>query len=331
MKTLDQIINDFRRHCIARGLVTKTALMYASHIRKYCELNEITTPEDLFRDSQREYHDPLETLNVWLRSQNNRSENTVNEYFCALDRFYSWQIYLGNTEINPVPFFRKNCIYYYKRRMSAQAYVPTLEEMSRFLEFIDDDMIRAMLIICCKTMMRKDELLSVRIGDISRKHRILMIKDHPKRQNRIVFLDDEAMQAVDDALSARGPDKNPYLFMKSPGHPYNRNNAREDLTRYAKAFGMYTQDGPHELNFTWNSCRRFGVTRLKEAGMDTDYIKWLRGDNMIRVDDMTIRYRAFDQEQIQKEFEEKVFKFRRNSAGRKTGQMPLCIGSETAG
>lgn len=309
MQTIASTVTDFRRHCVARGLVDKTSAMYASHVMKYCELNDITDPQDIFYESQREYHDPLERLNLWLRHENHRSENTVNEYFCALDRFFSWQVYLGNTEINPVPFFRQNCIYYYKKRMPQQAYVPSLDEMRDFLEMIDNEMLRSMLIICCKTMMRKDELLSVRVDDIREKHRILMVKDHPKRQNRVVFLDDEAIDAVNTAKELRGSDRNPYLFIRSPGRPYNRHNARTDLTEYAEQFGIYDAGGPRELNFTWNSCRRFGVTRLKEAGLDTDYIQWLRGDNMLSVDDMTIRYRAFDREKIQVEYEKKVFKF----------------------
>ena len=99
------------------------------------------------------------------------------------------------------------------------------------------------------------------------------------------------------------------LFLKKPGQPYTRTTAGRDLTKYAKKFGLYNPDGPRELNFTWNSCRRFGVTRLKEAGLDTDYIKWLRGDNMVNIDDMTIRYRAFDRMQIQTSYEKTVFKF----------------------
>lgn len=309
MQAIEMTVRDFRRHCVARGLVDKTSAMYSSHILKYCELNDITTADEIFMPSQRDYHESLERLNLYLRAENHLSETTVNEYFCALDRFFSWQIYLGNTEINPVPFFRKNCIYYYKKSMPRQSYVPSLDEMRRFLKFVDDDMIRQMLIICCKTMMRKDELLSVRISDINPQHGMMMIKDHPKRQNRIAFLDEEALEAYRIAMEIRGSDRNPHLFMKKHGHPYTRTTAARDLTKYAEEFGMYTPKGPRELNFTWNSCRRFGVTRLKEAGLDPDYIKWLRGDNMINVDDMTIRYRSFDHAQIRKAYEETVFRF----------------------
>lgn len=309
MSDLIKAIGDFERHCVARGLVRKTAATYASHVRKYCELNEIQSLDDFFRETQRDYHEPLETLSIWLRAENDRSENTVNEYYCALDRFFSWQIYLGTTNINPVPFFRQNCIYFYKRRMPKQAYVPELDEMIEFLDFVDNPIIKSMLVIGCKAMLRKDELLSVRVSDIDLKHRLLMVKEHPKRQNCMVFLDDEAISAVKTAIKSRGRDSNPYLFIKTPGHPYNRNNSRIVLTDFAKDFGIYTEDGPRQLKFTWNSCRRFGVTRLKESGLDTDYIKWLRGDNMLSLDDMTIRYRAFDPKKIQAAYEEKVFKF----------------------
>ena len=222
MKQLEKMTDDFRRHCLARGLVDKTSGLYARRVQKYFELNDIRSPKEIFMPTQHDYHESLERLNLFLRAENHYTETTVNQYFCALDRFFSWQIYLGNTEINPVPFYRKNCIYYYKKSMPKQAYVPSLDEMRQFLKSIDDEMIRQMLIICCKTMMRKDELLSVRVNDVSPKHKMLMIKNHPKRQNRMVFLDDETMNAYRTVMEIRGSDQNPYLFLKKPGQPYTR-------------------------------------------------------------------------------------------------------------
>lgn len=304
---LDQTLMDYRRHLVARGLSVKTTKQYVKHLEFFFELNGLTSMDQIVFNTQTAYHEYLETLMTNLRGKD-LSKSAINGYLCALDRFFSWQIYMNGLTVNPIPFYRDNCVYFYKQKPPKQAYVPTMTEMVRFLDSIDNETIRAMVAIGCKTMLRKDEILTTKIKNIDLDRRTLIVTDHAKRSNCLVFLDGECVRLIRELLEERR-DTCPYLFCRKPGQPYQRTTARNDLMHFAVKAGLYTADGPREYNLTWNSCRRFGVTRLKEAGMDPDYIAWLRGDNLFRSSDMTIRYRQFDINTIQKAYDEYIFKF----------------------
>lgn len=302
------IFDEFERFCRGRGLSQKTAAQYRSHVKTFFDVNEFTSVSDFNFGRQKDYQQALENLTDEIRGCRNLSKTAVNGYFCALDTFFSWCIYNETLSINPIPFFRQMNVYYYKTPEPKQAYVPTLTEMRAFLETIDDDTIRAMLIIGSKTMMRKNEILTTRCRNINLDKRILIITEHSKRSNCMVFLDDESAEIISD-LFRRKTGNSQFLFTTPKDRPYQRNSARDALLFYAERAGLYEADGPRELNFTWNSCRRFGNTELKKAGMDPDYIRWLRGDIMSRSADMTTRYRSIIPEDVRDAYEKHVFKF----------------------
>lgn len=306
------LVKNYEYDLFSKCLEAKTVKMYSVHVRTFLDLNEIKSLESLNKSDYLDYHPYLDRFTHYIRIEKKLSQKSINSYFCALDAFFDYLVYYRYVKINPVPLYRKRFIRYYKPEEPEQSYVPNINEMIEFLESINDLPLLASLVLGSKCMLRRNEMLTLKYSSVDVKRKIIVIEKHKKRNNNIVFFDDEVKNILKKVLNehARETDE---LFTQTIGcnknQKYSTESYRRKLIKYAINAGLYQKGRPLDLNFTYNSCRRFGTTELMKTNMPGPYISYLRGDILKRSSDIKEIYFNIDNRDVQKNYEKYIFKF----------------------
>ena len=133
--------------------------------------------------------------------------------------------------------------------------VPSKEQLSRFYYALNDSIAETMFLVLASTGLRKNELLSLRIGDINLEQgTVIPRKGYDGAKNTwITFLNEEAAKAVRRYIATlKEPDPETSLFRRSD-------------TRLRRAFKRaYEKTGVHitaQLLREWFACEmgRLGV------------------------------------------------------------------------
>jgi integrase/recombinase XerD len=130
--------------------------------------------------------------------------------------------------------------------------------------------------------MRVGELTSLDVGDVDLDKGEVMLKLKKKRSNRVLFLDNEAIEVLLRWLPARKNRKGAEekaLFMSKTGTRITKRSIEKLIEKHAERVGLHNPgaDGLEE-KFTPHCCRHWFVTHLLRAGMSRDFVKELRGD-----------------------------------------------------
>jgi hypothetical protein len=104
------------------------------------------------------------------------------------------------------------------------------------------------------------------------------------------------------------PTEQGILLVQENGRPYSLETYRRHLQEYAIKFGIYNHEAPRQMNFTFNSCRRFGVTQFMKTQIPPTYISFLRGDKIKKSKDIKEIYFDIDREDVQEKYNQHVFK-----------------------
>ncbi|MDR0766829.1 MAG: hypothetical protein LBE57_00025 [Methanosarcinales archaeon] len=108
-------------------------------------------------------------------------------------------------------------------------------------------------------------------------------------------------------IAKRNPQK--HLFVQENGRQYSHETFRRHLQSYSEKFGIYEEGGPPQLNFTYRSVRRFGVTHHMRSKIPPVYVTFMRGDKMKKSKDLREVYFDVDVEDAQHQYDQNVFKF----------------------
>lgn len=135
---ISKILINFEKDCISKCLEPKTARMYRSNSKKFLEINEIDDVNELNVSDTLDYHTFLEKYHNYIHYEKRLSQKSINQHYCSLDSFFDFLIYFRYVKINPIPFWRKRFVNFYKPEEPRQAYVPKIEEMREFLISVDD-------------------------------------------------------------------------------------------------------------------------------------------------------------------------------------------------
>jgi integrase/recombinase XerD len=133
-----------------------------------------------------------------------------------------------------------------------------------------------------KTGIRRGELASLDVSDVSLEGLSITLKPTAKRSNRSVFFDEEAADALRRWLKARArrAGNDPALFLAETGRRLSGRSLNNVVVRAAARVGLHTKRAPLEERFGPHCCRHWLVTHLLRAGMSREYVKWIRGDAM---------------------------------------------------
>lgn len=155
------------------------------------------------------------------------------------------------------------------------------DDSKRLVSVIDHIRNRAMILILLRTGMRIGELLNTLVEDVNINERKINIYEAEKtRVGRVVYLSDDAMNALKAWLKKREPHK-VFLFYAQGRHTMSYQNFRMIFAKYLDKAGLGHKDyTPHCLRHTCAS-------DLLNAGMRLECVQQILGHSSI---EMTRRY-----------------------------------------
>jgi len=155
------------------------------------------------------------------------------------------------------------------------------EDVRQLLAVITHERDRALILVLLRTGMRIGELLDTRMREVNLREKCIAIRETQKnRVGRVVYLSEDACQALQVWLGKRGPEQG-YLFYGQGRQRLSYTAARVRLGKHlAKAGLAYKGYSLHCLRHT---C----ATDLLNAGMRLECVQQLLGHSSI---EMTRRY-----------------------------------------
>jgi site-specific recombinase XerD len=214
---------------------------------------------------------------------------TINCHLNSIRQFYHYLIEDGHLSIiNPI---RKN----HKLRMAKP--LPRHlkdDQVETFFKVVKGHRDRAMFMLMIRCGLRVEEVAHVSLGALDFKHRKVLIEDGKGSKDRIVYMSNDAMQALSDYLNARSSanPKRVFLVEKGPltGQPISIRGIQKRMEYYAHKAKL--QISCHHLRHTM-------ATQLLNADADICTIQDLLGHSNIKT---TQRYCRVSNLKVQRDY-----------------------------
>ena len=202
---------------------------------------------------------------------------TLRKLFANLSTFYEFLQDAGKSgSAGEVRAIQKKYIHAYKSDGEARQII-SIQEAGWLVGATFSTRDRAILLLLLKTGIRRTELTSLDVEDVSLQDMSIRLKPTGKRSNRLVFFDHEAADALRRWLAVRRA-KDPALFASSRGTRISGDAVRYAVVHAAENAGLHSSGAPLEERFGAHACRHWFTTHLLRAGMRREYVQWLRGD-----------------------------------------------------
>ena len=269
------LIQRFHEDCNLRGMVSTMDYIYRA--KEYCTFLESRgkTPLNVDRDDMKAFLGRLKAKELKF--------GTIKRIYTCVSAFYEFLIAEELIEFNPILPFRKYYLRRYKNDSDSEIRkLISVEDASRLVNSILDSRDKCILVLLFKTGIRVGELSSLDIGDLDLDKGEVTLKIKKKRSNRVLYLDDEAIAALQRWLVARKNRKgaeSKALFLSKVGSRIKKRSIEEVIEKHAERVGLHNPKADRlEDRFTPHCCRHWFVTHLLRAGMSRDFVKELRGD-----------------------------------------------------
>jgi len=156
-----------------------------------------------------------------------------------------------------------------------------LDDVEKLLSVIEKIRDKAMILVLLRTGMRIGELLSTRLQDVHLKgRRIEIFEAHKNRVGRVVYLSEDARDALRDWIEKRDKETQ-FVFYGYGNNPLSYPAARMVFVRYLKKAGL------DHKGYTLHCLRHTNASELLNAGMPLECLKELLGHSTV---EMTRRY-----------------------------------------
>ena len=214
---------------------------------------------------------------------------TINCHLNSIRQFYHYLIEEGHLSIiNPI---RKN----HKLRMAKP--LPRHlkdDQVETFFKVVKGHRDRAMFMLMIRCGLRVEEVAHVSLGALDFKHRKILIEDGKGSKDRIVYISNDAMQALSDYLNARSSAsaKRVFLVEKGPltGQPISIRGIQKRMEYYAHKT---------KLKISCHHLRHTMATQLLNADADICTIQDLLGHSNIKT---TQRYCRVSNLKVQRDY-----------------------------
>jgi len=151
------------------------------------------------------------------------------------------------------------------------------EDVKKLLSVIDHDRDRAMVLVLLRTGMRIGELLDTRVEDVElSQRRILIWEARKNRVGRVVYVGDDARDALAVWLAKRDPRKS-VLFYGQGRETLSYTAARMMFCRYLERAGLVHK------GYTLHGLRHTFATGLLNAGMRIECLQQLLGHSNLEI------------------------------------------------
>ena len=214
---------------------------------------------------------------------------TINCHLNSIRQFYHYLIEDGHLSIiNPI---RKN----HKLRMAKP--LPRHlkdDQVETFFKVVKGHRDRAMFMLMIRCGLRVEEVVHVSLDSLDFKRRKILIKDGKGSKDRIVYMSNDAMQALSDYLKARSSTsaKRVFLVEKGPltGQPISIRGIQKRMEYYARKA---------KLHISCHHLRHTMATQLLNADADLCTIQDLLGHSNIKT---TQRYCRVSNLKVQRDY-----------------------------
>ena len=288
-------VKEFEKDCMIRGLTKQTITTYKSNISDFLA----ATQNNPARITQGDLRDHLITLQA-----RRYAASTYNSYYASLNTFYEFLIYEGITVDNPIPAFRQRYLSHIMKTAQGETrQLISVDDMRRLIRQTKEIRIIAMLATFAKTGIRRGEFLDLKPANVDLDKNIINLAHKPKRSRQTVFMDHELHDILKMYLAWR--ERNSYtkwLWVTERGGRMTKDHPGDVIRAVAQPCGLHRPDGALCERLTPHCFRHFFTTHLYRAGMDPQYIKWLRGDSL-RKEAWQI-YNHIDPETVRAEYEQ---------------------------
>jgi integrase/recombinase XerD len=275
---MDSIILDFEKDCTIRGMSPRSIPHYkyiTKIFKSYLESKGAT-----FQDVDKSH---FIGFIEYLRTEKRASGKTVENYFAILSSFYDYLAFEGMVPLNPVLPIRRRYLRRYKDNCASQErQLITIEDMARLINSEMDIRNKAIITLLAKTGIRRNELITLDVGDVDLVEMKIRLKPTAKRSNRLVFFDAETAFILRRWLNVR-EDRNKKgikaLFLNAEGDRLDRGGILWIVRQAAERVGLHDSTSERmEDHFSPHCARHWNTTHLLRAGMKREYVQWLRGD-----------------------------------------------------
>jgi integrase/recombinase XerD len=299
-----KLLSEFEGDCKDRHLTDETIGRYKSPLKMFFAFLEARN--ETIRDVDKHILKDF----IHYRREQGVDQKTLENNFSALSTFYEFLCFEGHVNANPVLAVRKRYLKRYKdgdddNSDDSERKLISVEDMAMLVNSILSIRDRAVILLLAKTGIRRNELVSIDIGDINWQEQSITLKrkKFKKRSGRIIFFDDECGRTLKRWTSQRAKladAKTEALFTNEYYGRLNRNGIYNLVTKYAQAVGLHNPKSDRiEDHFSPHNCRHWFTTMLRRNGMERQFIKVLRGDR--RRDAIDI-YDHIDREELRKAY-----------------------------
>lgn len=286
-------LKEFATDCDIRGFHKHTTETYASHLKDFLEY--ISEPISIDQSKLRAHLETLQTRGY--------KASTYNSYYAALNSFYDFLIFEELIQKNPIPTFRKRYLsHIMKISQGDKRQIISVPELKKLINQTTDIQDKALITTLAKTGLRRGELLDLKVKDIDISKQQIRLQDKAKRSRTIIFMDKELRTTMEEYLSWREHRaKSHWLWISNRGGRIHKDRPGEMIAQHAATLGLHQHGAPLEQRLTCHCFRHFFTTELFRAGMDPQYIKWLRGDSLQK--EAWQIYNHIDPETVREEYE----------------------------
>ena len=275
---MDRLIEDFVQDCKIRGMSPRSIPHYGYIVRKFLDfLNQRGV--DVSSVDKEVLRDYIQVLRI----EGDMAQKTVENHFSILSSFYEFLIFEDVVSFNPVLPVRKRYLRRYKDNGPDQERkLISVEEMAQLINSTLNIRDKAIISILAKTGIRRNELITLDLGDVNFIEQEITLKPTAKRSNKTVFFDDETSFILNrwikirDGLNKKGL---PALFLNSRGDRLNAHGVYLVVANAAQRIGLHDPGSDRmQDHFTPHCLRHWNTTHLRRAGMPREFIQELRGD-----------------------------------------------------
>ena len=255
----------YRRNCRPNTIRSRfaTILVFLQYLKaKACNLLELVCREDLCAFIEQEQDRGLKPASI----------------SCRIDALYAFIRFLVDREVLSPNLLKR------KLRVKVPDSLPRAidpQDVRRLLAVIQRPRDRAMVLVLLRTGMRIGELLNTTLSDVNMaEKRIEIFESRKNRVGRIVYLADDACQALADWLKVRRW-KTELIFCGQAGRPLSYEVVR---SRFVSLLEKAELEGK---GYTLHCLRHTFASELLNAGMRLECLQQLLGHSSI---EMTRRY-----------------------------------------
>jgi len=167
------------------------------------------------------------------------------------------------------------------------------DDVRTLLSVIKNIRDKAMVLLLLRTGMRIGELLNTKVSDVNvKEQKILIFESAKNRIGRVVYVGDDASNALKAWLKKRDPDKD-YLFYGQRGNSLTYTTARVMFLKFLDRAGL------SHRRYTLHCLRHTYASELLSAGMPLECLQQLMGHSNIEV---TRRYARLTNKALESEY-----------------------------